>query len=75
MISKGRKVNGPGNPESLPHHRGEDHGAAKLTSEQVIQIREMYASGKYFQKAIGALFGIQQSAVNKIVTRRSWAHL
>lgn len=62
------------------HHfspfRGQDQrGAlnhyARLTEEQVAEIRALYASG-VFQRLIAARFGITQSNVSHIVRGKTW---
>ena len=52
-------------------HYGEDNGKHKLTVEQVKQIREDYLSGET-QTSIAIRFKIQQPAVWKIVSQRTW---
>ena len=48
---------------------------SKLTSDQVRQIRELWATGDYTQTGLGKLFGISQATVWEIINRRIWAHL
>ena len=45
---------------------------AKLTWEQVREIRERYAAGDVTYAALGADYGIQRAAVCKIITGRTW---
>jgi hypothetical protein len=54
---------------------GEDHPNTRLTSEQVLQIRELYATGKFLQKDLAVRFNISRSALRKIVSKESWRHL
>lgn len=54
--------------------RGEFHGSAKITAEDVIAIRQRYASGESYA-AIGTAFGLNQSTIGKIVRREKWAHV
>jgi hypothetical protein len=63
----GRKA--PNNPNP-----GEKNGSAKLTEDQVREIRRLCASGQY-QYVVGRMFGVSQSAVQFIVNRRTWAHV
>jgi hypothetical protein len=52
---------------------GEEHGKAKLTSEDVLRIREMV---KFKSEAeVARLFLISLPHVINIVSRRRWAHL
>lgn len=52
-------------------NRGMRHGHAKLTDDQVRQIRAMQG----YQKEIAALFGIDQGLVSKIKNRKYWTHI
>ena len=52
--------------------RGEMNSAAKLTAQQVAEIRELALSRSMSQREIGNLFGITQSTVSAIVLRKSW---
>ena len=64
MVRKGRQV--------IPDRRGERHPRAKLTKQQVDEIRERYRAGEG-QTALAREFGVQQPAIWKIVTRRTWS--
>jgi hypothetical protein len=54
---------------------GEGCSASKLTADQVLEIRRLYAAGARPQWAIGARFGITQSQVSVIVRGKSWSSL
>jgi hypothetical protein len=47
---------------------------AKLTDDQVRQIREMYRIG-LSQSVIGAKFNMAQQSIQKITSRRLWKHV
>lgn len=55
-------------------NRGERHGRAKVTAEDVYEIRRMAAAGRP-QAEIMARFGIAQTTVSQIVTRKTWRWL
>jgi len=55
--------------------RGAQNGNAKLTREQVRQIRKLYATGKYPQKELVEQFEISPCHISYIVTRKRWAWL
>lgn len=55
-------------------NRGERQWMAKLTPEKVTEIRRQ-ALAKRPQQEIAAQFGIEQSWVSRIATRKSWAWL
>jgi len=55
--------------------RGDLHGTAKLSSEQVSEIRARYAAGGVSQKELAAAFGVTAINISKIVRRESWKHV
>ena len=59
---------GPGRPV------GEGHRNSKLTAESVREIRRLAAAG-ISQYSLATTFGISQSVVSGIVTRRRWTHV
>lgn len=68
-VAKGRQAKG-----APVTNRGEDAGLAKLTNEQVREIRRL-ADGGALQGAIAAHYGITQGTVSKIVLRKTWTHI
>lgn len=60
---------------ALPMNRGEGHGLAKLNAEQVLQIRELYATGKFSYREVGERFGVFLTNIRSIVKRDSWKHI
>lgn len=46
---------------------GEENPSAKLTDEQVAEIRQLYATGEYSQRALALRFGVSQAAIYQIV--------
>jgi hypothetical protein len=52
--------------------RGEGNNAAKLTEDQVREIRRLYAEGKTIKELV-ELFGIGQ--INRIIKRKAWKHV
>lgn len=48
------------------------HPGAKLTQDEVIEIRQMYATGDFTQNALGILFNICQSHISAIVRGERW---
>lgn len=49
--------------------------AAKLTAEQVQDIRNLLDGGGLTQKEVGLIYGVHQSNISAINTRRSWKNL
>jgi hypothetical protein len=52
----------------------EPKAKARITSDQVIEIRQRYAKGE-LQSALAVEFGIAEPTVWCIVKRRSWKHV
>ncbi len=50
-------------------------GGHVLTADQAREVRALAEEGKVPQKKIGERFGITQSAVSFILTRRTWSDL
>lgn len=65
---------GYGSEKSPAYVRGEAHGLATLTTEKVISIRELAATGM-MQKDIARLYGVKQQCISKIVNRKRWSHV
>lgn len=57
------------------HPRGEQVGGAKLTSEDVIEIRRLYAIEQLSQPDIAQRFGVTRECVSGIIRGRTWTHL
>lgn len=55
--------------------RGEAQRSAKLTSDDVRQIRKLYSRGIYNQSQIGSLFNISSAHVCAIIKRKYWKHV
>lgn len=55
-------------------NRGAANGQAKLTSENVIEIRRRHATGES-QTALAREFGVTQQGVFDVVRRRRWRHI
>ena len=56
-------------------NRGERHGNARLTEDDVRSIREEYERGKVRQSDISNRFGVCESTISNIIARHSWAWL
>jgi len=84
-VAKGRQRNGittgpqgdrhgsKTKPESTP--RGERHSAAKLTDDQVRELRRRWQVGGVQQKQLAAEYGVSRGVVSEILSGKSWRHL
>jgi hypothetical protein len=60
-------------PENIPH--GEKHYDARLTEADVIEARDLYATGVHSCSALSRRFKVTPRAIWKAVTGKSWKHL
>jgi DNA-binding XRE family transcriptional regulator len=59
-------------PEFHRYRKAQDQPRAKLTNDQVVRIRVMYASDKYTQDFLAMCFGVAPQTIQKIVTGKKW---
>lgn len=71
---KGRDASGARSGSALYPglRRGERNGRAKLTAEQVNEIRTRYAAGGVSQQALGNEYGVTQAVVSAIILGKLW---
>jgi hypothetical protein len=60
-------------PERLP--RGEQHLQARLTADNVAEIRRRYQEGGVLQRDLAAEFGVAQTLISAVVRRVIWRHV
>jgi DNA-binding NarL/FixJ family response regulator len=58
----------------LNSRRGENHPKAKLTSEQVRQIRELFSKG-FSTNVIARNYKVSTWNIEEIVKRKTWTHI
>lgn len=78
MVAKGRHVHGDEqwtrkHPERVV--RGDRHGSSKLTAEQVIEMRTLFAAGGVSKLALARRFGVAHCTVRRVIARTIWAHV
>lgn len=56
------------------HARGEATGSAKLTEQQVLDIRRKFEEGRS-KRSLGREYLISDMSVRKIIDRRVWSHI
>ena len=64
----------PGPTHHHPNTRGENNGLAKLTEQQVVEIRERYAALEPL-RPLGQEFGISTQTIKAIGTGKTWRHV
>jgi|SRR3990167_672660 len=55
--------------------RGERHGLHKLTNDEVVDIRELYANKIFSQYELADLCGVSVMTINWAVNSKSWKHV
>jgi hypothetical protein len=58
-----------------PGPKGELNQAAKLTNEQVLELRNLYCTTVIPTRNLATMFGIRMGHLNKIVNHKCWAHV
>lgn len=56
------------------NRRGENHPRAKLTNEQVIQIRELFSKG-FSTSVIAKNFKVSKWNIEEITKKKTWTHI
>jgi hypothetical protein len=54
---------------------GVAHWNARLTEDNVREIRRLYATGEFSYQELGLRFGVSKQMVSSIVHRRNWKHV
>lgn len=54
---------------------GEKNPRAKVNEMQVIEIRRLYATGKYLQRELGDMFNMKRKTISSITNMQSWRNL
>lgn len=62
-------------PEAVRAPRGERNGTARLTEDQVREIRTRYAAGGVSIPKLSQEFGVSRTQIHSIIHRRKWAHV
>lgn len=55
--------------------KGEKQANAKLTTEQVLFIRESFAAKKYSRKELAELLSISRATIQSVLLRKTWKHI
>lgn len=55
--------------------KGEANPQAKLTTEKVLKVRELFATGNYMQITLADMFGISRGYIHAIIHRTKWKHI
>ena len=55
--------------------KGEGNGHSKLTEADVLEIRKLHATGRYLQRELGKMFGVDKTTIGCMVRRDTWTHI
>jgi hypothetical protein len=58
-----------------PDTQGMKNGVAKLTDEDIIEIRKLYATGRWTYPLLGERFNTDKSNIGLIVRKLHWKHI
>ena len=71
---RGRPGGASGDKNGMHTHPESTSPRAKLTADQVLEIRAEYAKGKHSYRELGNKWGINHSVIGKIIRRETWKH-
>jgi hypothetical protein len=74
-LARGNKNGARLYPDRLIPPKGERNGMAKLSSEDVQEIKIKYLPGKISYRELAESYGVSRSAISKIIIGKSWRHL
>lgn len=55
--------------------KGTDSPSARLSDDDVREIRRLYSTGEWSQQRIADRYGVAQAHVSSIVLRKTWQHI
>jgi|ERR1700722_10325618 len=58
-----------------PNQKGEKSHKAKLTEEEVLEIRRLHATGTMGYRKLSAKFGVNTGTIRAILIRQTWRHI
>ena len=56
-------------------NRGMKCPTAKLSDDQALIIRHIYAQNDYSHRNLGKIFGVSESTIRRVVNRKTWQHI
>lgn len=71
-IAKGRGAYGQAIGKGGQKRHGENNGRAKLSKEQIQEIRTRYAAGGVSQTTLASEYGVIQGHISRIIRNREW---
>ena len=72
---KSAKGNAADRKRDGTENTGERHGSAKLTADDVLEIRRLHATGGYTYRKLADMYGVAFTTIGEIVRREIWTHI
>jgi len=70
-----RKDNAADSMHNGTSAKGALHGQAKLTEDQVREIRRLYATGNFSQRELARRFDVSPATINLVIHGKRWRHI
>ena len=61
--------------QAIDKRRGSNSSTAKLTEDNVLEIRRLWTEQKLYQREIATKFNVSEVTISEIVHRRTWTHI
>lgn len=58
-----------------PNFKGQNNNAAKLTEDDILQIKKLHGQNRYTQNEISDMFNVSRRLVGMIVNGQRWPHI
>lgn len=55
--------------------KGQDNPSAKLKKKDVLEIRKLYETEKYFQRELAMRFNVTILSISRIINNKTWSHI
>jgi hypothetical protein len=59
-------------PHRSAHNRGERNFSARLSEADVVQIRTLYATGRYLQRTLAQMYDVDRKHISRIIRHNFW---
>ena len=71
-VAKGRQSKGPEQHRNRKPNTGENNGRAKLSLQDVTEIRDLYDNGICKQSELAERYGVDWRQIHRIIKRKHW---
>ncbi len=74
-MARGDRHGSRTHPEKILRGASHPRNGAKLTPDEIVQIRDLYSRGDIMQRTLAEQFGVLPGAISRIVNRKRWPHV